>query len=117
MSCPPLGGLLVGPEAGGGVGGRVALHEELAPTRRSALLHHAVLRRARAHRVPRHRQPRNRILGAAVTAAAPAAATAAADAALLHISTQHTVSKTRHLWSNLKGRTPHLMVDSMFKFF
>lgn len=64
-----LGGLLVGPESGGGVRRRVALHEELAAARGAPLLQHAVLRGARAHGVPRHRQPRYRVVRAARRAA------------------------------------------------
>lgn len=83
-----LGRLLVGPEAGGAVRRRVALHDELAPPRRAALLQHAVLRRARARRVPRHRQPRDGVVDPARRAArraraAPALRTAARPA-LLH---------------------------------
>lgn len=69
-----LGGLLVGPEPGGAVRRRVALHEELAAPRRAALLQHAVLRRARAHRVPGHRQAGDRVVRAARRAGSARAA-------------------------------------------
>lgn len=81
MGGASLGGLLVGPLAGGGVRRRVALHDELAPARGAALLQHAVLRAARAHGVPRHGQPRDGVVHAA------AAARRALRAALLSTST------------------------------
>lgn len=77
-----LGGLLVGPEAGGGVRGRVALHEELPASGGAALLEHAVLRRARAHGVSRHGEPRDGVVGAARRRAVPARAQPAGAALL-----------------------------------